>query len=97
MVRGVNGHSASGTADIVRTGTRHTLELRADFRIDMGSVDIFLTRNPGGFDNNDQFVAALRTTSGAQSYDIPNDGAAYGYVLLWCRPFRVPIGLGELR
>ena len=25
------------------------------------------------------------------------DGGEYRYVMLWCRPFRVPIGVGELR
>jgi hypothetical protein len=96
-IRGVNGHSASGTARIVRTGSDHTLELRNDFRIDMGSVDLYLTRNAGGFDGSDLRVAPLRAISGAQSYGLPHDGAQYRYVLLWCRPFQIPIGLGELR
>lgn len=93
----MNGHSAAGTAAIVRTGSAHTLELRSDFRIDMGSVDIYLTRQPGGFTGADLRVGPLRATSGAQSYALPDDGAAYSYVLLWCRPFTVPIGLGDLR
>ena len=29
--------------------------------------------------------------------DIPGDSAGYRYVLFWCRPFQIPIALGELR
>jgi hypothetical protein len=81
----------------VRAGSAHTLELGRDFQIDMGSVDIYLTRNPGGFDNADLRVGPLRATHGAQSFDLPDAGAAYRHVLLWCRPFRIPIARGELR
>jgi len=39
----------------------------------------------------------MKSTTGAQSYSMPNDGSAFRYVILWCRPFRIPIGVGELR
>lgn len=95
-IRGANGHSAAGTAQIVRTGDTYLLQLGNDFRIDIGSVDVYLTNrtdtNGGGVN-----LGSLRSLTGAQSFPMPNDGSGYRYVLLWCRPFGVPVGLGELR
>jgi hypothetical protein len=97
VIRGANGHAAAGIAQIVRTGEAYALELGSDFRIDIGSVDVYLTRGAGGIADGDLNLGSLRSLTGAQSYPIPNDGSAYVYVLLWCRPFRVPIGVGQLR
>lgn len=94
---GANGHSASGTAEIVSQGGRHTLELRSNFRIDSGNNDVYLTRSSTGIASGDLNLGAMRALTGAQSYDMPHDGGAYRYVMLWCRPFQVPIGVGELR
>jgi len=97
-IGGANGHSAAGTADIVRDPSNtFTLEMRSDFRIDSGRNDVYLTRSPGGIAADDLNLGDMKATSGAQSYPLPNDGSAYRYVMLWCRPFQVPIGLGELR
>ncbi len=94
---GANGHAAGGTAEIVHNGAAHTLELRNDFRIDTGSIDVYLANQQNGVTTADLNLGDLRSRTGAQSYALPDDGAAYRYVLLWCRPFRVPIGIGELR
>lgn len=94
---GANGHSASGSARIVRWRGRHQLELGSDFRIDSGNNDVYLTnsdRAPLGSDLN---LGAMHATRGHQVYELPDDGARFAYVMLWCRPFRVPIGIGELR
>lgn len=96
-ISGANGHAASGTAEIVRDGSRHTLELRSNFRIDSGNNDVYLTRSPNTIASDDLNLGNMRSLTGAQSYDMPNDGGGYRYVMLWCRPFRVPIGVGELR
>ncbi len=97
-VRGANGHSTSGTIDIVRDGGSYTLQFHGDFRIDSGNNDVYLARSGDRVDmTRDLNLGALKSTSGSQSYRMPDDGAGYGYVILWCRPFRVPIGVGELR
>lgn len=96
-VQGANGHSASGTVQIVRRGASHSLEFLSDFRIDLDNNDIYLTRSTTLDMDRDLKLGALLKTSGAQSYALPDDGSAYRYVMLWCRPFRVPIGIGELR
>lgn len=96
-IRGANGHAASGTAEILRNGSAHSLELRSDFRIDGGNNDVYLARQTDRVTSADLNLGDLRSRSGAQSYAMPNDGSGYPYVLIWCRPFRVPIGWGELR
>jgi len=97
QIGGVNGHSTQGTARIVRDGNSYRLELGSNFRIDSGNNDVYLTRSASGIANGDLSLGAMKATSGAQSYAMPDDGGAYGYVMLWCRPFRLPIGVGELQ
>jgi hypothetical protein len=96
-LRGANGHGAGGTVRILRDGAVFRLELAADFRIDSGNNDVYLSAQPDTVRAGDLNLGALREISGQQAYEMPHDGAGYGYVILWCRPFRVPIGIGELR
>lgn len=96
-IRGANGHGAMGTAEIVRREGRYTLELGSTFRIDSGRNDVYLANNSGSVSSADLNLGDMKALEGAQSYELPNDGAGYRYVLLWCRPFNVPIGIGELR
>ena len=96
-VRGANGHSASGTARILREGGSFVLELGSDFRIDSGNNDVYLTSGPDTIRGSDLNLGNMRSLTGRQTYALPDDGGRYGFVMLWCRPFRVPIGVGELR
>lgn len=95
-ISGAAGHTASGTAEIVRAGSTFTLELRSDFRIDSGNNDVILTNSTTSMDGGLN-LGDMKATSGASSYSMPNDGSGFRYVILWCRPFRIPIGVGELR
>ena len=81
----------------MQRGASQTLEFRNNFRIDGGVNDVYLTSGTGRPGGGDLNLGNLRSRSGAQSYEIPGDGTGYRYVLIWCRPFQVPIGLGELR
>lgn len=92
---GANGHAASGTALIIRDGNSFRLELGDDFRIDSGNTDVYLARE-NVVDNRDLNLGELTALSGRQSYPLADDGGRYGKVVLWCRPFRVPIGVGDL-
>jgi hypothetical protein len=96
-VRGANGHSASGSARIMKDGNSFVLELGDDFRIDSGNNDVMLTRQPDTRTGADLNLGNMQSLTGRQRYTLPDDAAGYGYVMLWCRPFRVPIGVGELR
>lgn len=95
---GVSGHSASGTARILRQpGGGYLLELGNDFRIDSGNNDVILTRGTGDPAPTDLNLGPMHSTRGFQTYPLPDAAGSYSYVMLWCRPFRIPIGLGELR
>jgi len=96
-IMGAAGHSASGTARILRTGDVHVLELGEDFRIDSGNNDVYLARNRNTVDNRDLNLGNMKSTTGRQTYELPGQGGQYEFVILWCRPFRVPIGVGTLR
>lgn len=96
-IRGAAGHSASGTARIVLEAGTYFLELGGDFRIDSGNNDVMLTRQPDTRTGSDLNLGNMRSLTGQQRYELPNDGSGYSYVMLWCRPFRIPIGLGDLR
>ena len=93
---GAAGHSASGTAEIVRDGSSFSLDFRNDFRIDSGNNDVILTNSTSSMDGG-RNLGNMKSTSGAQSYSMSDGGSDFRYVILWCRPFRIPIGVGELR
>ncbi len=93
---GAAGHSASGTAEIVRDGSSFSLEFRNDFRIDSGNNDVILTNSTSSTDGG-RNLGNMKSTTGAQSYSMSDGGSDFRYVILWCRPFRIPIGVGELR
>ncbi len=94
---GANGHSGSGTAKIVQDGGQYRLELGSNFKVSGASnSDVYLTSGTNGIANGLN-LGNLRSGSGAQSYSMPNDGSRFRYVLIWCRPFTIPIGLGELK
>lgn len=93
---GAAGHSASGTAEIVRDGSSFSLEFRNDFRIDSGNNDVILTNSTSSMDGG-RNLGNMKSLTGAQSYAMSDGGSDFRYVILWCRPFRIPIGVGELR
>ena len=96
-IQGANGHRAQGRVEVVSDAGVFRLEFRSDFQIDTGSIDIYLSRQTDRVTAADLNLGNLRSTAGAQSYALPHDGNGYSHVLLWCRPFRVPIAVGELK
>jgi hypothetical protein len=92
-----NGYTTVGEAAIVREAGRHRLELRDGFRTSQsGGLDVRLcgTTACGGSDLD---LGRIQAFSGAQQYELPDDGAAYRYVVIWCRAVNLPFGFGELR
>ena len=96
-LRGANGHSAAGTVLIVREGSQHRVEFSSDFRIDNSNNDVYLARGTSLDMSRDLFVAPLAQRTGAQAYALPHAATQFTHVIIWCRPFRIPIGIGELR
>ena len=93
---GAAGHQSSGGVAIVRTGSSVDLVFQQNFQIDGGVNDVILSTRSDSMTGG-MNLGALRSLSGEQSYSMRNDGSDFRYVILWCRPFQVVIGFGELR
>lgn len=79
------------------TGSTYTLELQDDFRTsNSGVLDVRLCRDTrcGSGDLN---LGAIRAFTGRQTYVLPDNGAAFRYVVIWCRAVNLPFGFGDLR
>lgn len=93
------GHSASGTARVVRlaAGGRR-LTLSDGFEIDPGpQVRVYLATDASGATFAD--VGALKGSRGSQQYAIPAglDLARYDTVVFWCVPFSQSLASAALR
>lgn len=83
-------HKGSGTAEIVQTEDGPVLIFK-NFKVTQGP-DLFVYLSP----NKDaapvgEFVSlgALKSISGEQAYNLPDDYANYKSVAVWCRAFNV--------
>ncbi len=92
-----NGYTTQGSARILQSGGRYTLELGSDFRSSQSpALDVRLC-NDTNCRGAGLELGALRSFSGAQSYDLPNDGSAYSLVVIYCRAVQLAFGFGNLR
>lgn len=92
-----NGYTTQGSARILSSGGRYTLELGSDFRSSQSpALDVRLC-NDTNCRGGSLELSALQSFSGAQSYDLPNDGSAYSLVVIYCRAVQLAFGFGNLR
>lgn len=95
--RGAYGHFTQGSAAIVRSGEgAYRLDLGADFGTESAAqteVKLCADRDcsAGQLD-----LGGLQSVEGAQSYALPDAAAGFSFVVIWCRPYAVPFGYGEL-
>ncbi len=94
--RGKSGHAASGGVSVVKTPTGVAVVLAPDFKFD-GAPDPKLGFGKNGYVKSSQF-SALKSNSGAQTYDLPAaiDPADYTEVWVWCEQYSVPLGVATL-
>ncbi len=94
--RGKSGHAASGGVSVVKTPTGVAVVLAPDFKFD-GAPDPKLGFGKNGYVKSSQF-SALKSNSGAQTYEIPStiDPADYTEVWVWCEQYSVPLGVATL-
>ena len=94
--RGKSGHAASGGVSVVKTATGAVVVLAPDFKFD-GAPDPKLGFGKNGYLKSTQF-SALKSNSGAQTYDLPAaiDPADYTEVWVWCEQYSVPLGVATL-
>ncbi len=102
---GRGGHSALGSAMVVRTiEGSYELRLGADFRVSgvPGPVVYLSPRAALGSSidsKQDLEIAPLRLLSGAQSYSLVGLGPNFQnlYVWVWCKPFAIEVARAPLR
>lgn len=84
-LKGLNGHTASGSATI----SNAKVELGTDFVFD-GGPDVYVAVRTDG---KIHLLAKLRDNTGAQSYSLPNNLSLGGKdeILLFCKKFNVPL------
>lgn len=96
--QGANGYRTEGTATITVSASTHTLELLDNFRAGAGGIvlDVRLCRDTRCVPS-DPNLGPLRGLSGPQTFALPDDGAPFRFVVIWCRPVNLAFGVGELR
>ncbi len=89
-MRGVNGHTASGSATV---GTGQ-VELGSDFKFD-GGPDVYVALKQGG---ELVLLGKLQANAGAQTYALPsgNTGSGADQILLWCKQYSVTLGRAKV-
>lgn len=96
--QGMSGHHAVGDAAIVQNGASFQLELADNFQTDETSfVEVRLCRSGRTCTDGDLSLGAIKARRGAQTYPLPDAATSFSHVVIWCVPFRVPFGSGELR
>jgi hypothetical protein len=96
-LQSANGYSTGGAATIVLDGSQFRLELDDGFHTAAsGTLEVRLCVDEGCSGSFLQ-VGRIQRFRGPQAYSLPNDGAAYGYVVIWCRGTNLAFGLGALR
>lgn len=96
--RDASGHRARGDAAIVMEQGVFRLEIADNFQTDSGSVvDLRLCKRSDRCVASDLDLGPIQSRRGAQTYILPDAAAQYPFVVVWCRPFQVPFGYGELR
>lgn len=95
---GQGPHNGQGTAKLVQSGNTYFIRLEDDFQVTNGpDLFVYLGKN-GQYDPSAQ-LAPLKGNIGGQNYEIPAslNPAGYTEVWIWCRSFRVPFAVAELK
>jgi hypothetical protein len=91
-------HSGSGSVQVVQTTDGPVLSFGEDFKVTNGpDLLVYLSPNPAGEDLGEfASLGALRSNSGAQAYNLPDNYKDYKTVVIWCRAFSVTFSTAEL-
>jgi len=92
-----NGYFTEGSASIIRESGSYRLQLRSDFRTSQSAaLEVRLCRSSQCSASNLN-LGQIQAYSGSQRYGLPDDGAEFSHVVIWCRAVNLPFGFGELR
>lgn len=91
------GHSAEGTATLVKAEGRYYVRFEDGFRVTNGP-DLFVYFGKGGVYAPEARLGAPKGNVGGQNYEVPEgvDPLEYDEVWVWCRAFAVPFGKATL-
>lgn len=92
------GHSAEGTATLLKVGEKYYVRFEDDFKMTNGP-DLFVHFGKGGAYAAEARLGALKGNVGGQNYEVPEgiDPTRYDEVWVWCRAFAVPFGKATLQ
>ncbi len=95
---GVDGHTGTGQATVVRGPSGNRTLTFTDFEVDPGpGVVIWLTQDESNLDDRVE-LGGLKGNVGDQQYELPDDAdlTRYDTVVLYCTPFTVRIAVAPL-
>ncbi|MTI20947.1 hypothetical protein E1176_07930, partial [Fulvivirga sp. RKSG066] len=96
--QGKNNYTVEGDAFLEESESSLTLRFDSNFRASNGpGLHVYLSNSAesvaGGVD-----LGSLKSNTGAQTYTVPDDINlnTYNFIIIYCQPFNVPFGAGEL-
>jgi Electron transfer DM13 len=95
---GVDGHTGTGQATVVRDPSGSRTLTFTDFEVDPGpSIVVWLTQDESNLDDRIE-LGGLKGNVGDQQYTLPDDADLnrYDTVVLYCTPFTVRIAVAPL-
>lgn len=95
--KGVNNHTVTGRAELVKKGNSGTIELMGDFTFD-GAPDPKMALGKDGKYDPATLSGLLTKYKGASSYTLPAgiNPDDYNEVWVWCEKFNVGLGVAPL-
>jgi Electron transfer DM13 len=97
---GSGNYSVSGTATITKFEEKYTLTFDKSFSSSSGpDLEVYLSKNKvGSGEQLGEFVSLqrLKSTTGEQVYNLPDNADEYSSIVIWCRAFSVKFGAANL-
>ncbi len=95
---GLEGHTAQGTAKLIKNGSDYFVRLEDDFRVTNGP-DLFVYLGKNGAYDPKARLGELKGNIGSQNYAIPSslNVSDYDEVWVWCWSFSVAFGKAVLK
>ena len=96
-LQSANGYRTAGTAAIVRDDGQFAVELGNDFQTAASARLELRLCSDEACSGNALSVGRIVRFAGRQNHALPDDGAKFGYVVIWCQVANVAFGFGALR
>lgn len=95
--KGLNNHTVTGTATLIKTDTGYQIQLSDDFTFDGAPDPKVALGTDGAYDKN-TIIRLLDSNTGAQTYDVPAsiDVSQYNEVHIWCEKFSVGLAVAPI-